>query len=77
MKITIDTNESPEQIRKLIRFLQEIIGDRPVPVPSEAVLSEVQDAPSGAFNMFGDAPPAEKTEEKGTEQNEELKIIAY
>ena len=58
MKITIDTKEdSPEEIRKLIRMLSAMIGDsdygsqRAPPASGE-----------GLFNMFGD--PAASTSEQ-------------
>ena len=59
MKITIDTKEeSPEEIRKLIRMLSAMIGDsdygsqRAPPASGE-----------GLFNMFGD-PAASTTEQQ-------------
>lgn len=49
MKITLDTREDKEEIRKVIRLLQQIVGEHH---------SSVEPSPStsspGIFNMFGD-----------------------
>ena len=60
MKITIDTKEdSPEEIRKLIRMLSALIGD------SGGSYGEQRSPPAsgeGLFDMFGD--PAASTSEQ-------------
>ena len=57
MKISIDTKEdSPEEIRKLIRMLSALVGDS---VPERAAPASGE----GLFDMFGD-PQASTSEQQ-------------
>lgn len=74
MKITIDTREeSKEELRKLISFLQNLVSDS-----YGQVSNDVPPASEGAFNMFG-APSddAEKKEDDEKEPESDVRIMEY
>lgn len=50
VQLTIDTEkDSPEQLRKVIQFLESIVGTTPTPMPSYAAVEPSEDM----FSMFG------------------------
>lgn len=58
MKISIDTKEdSPEEIRKLIRMLSALVGDS---VPENSP----PEADGGIFDMFGDPAQSSSPEQQ-------------
>lgn len=77
VEIRIDTKrDSDEEIRKTIRFLQQLIGETPAQPAASAP------APStGAFNMFGsdDEAPSDYKPEESQESTEDsfIEIVEY
>jgi len=82
MKITIDTREeSVEDMKKLIRMLQNIVESR---TPSSTLLPSGGEGPGaedsgGLFNMFGEDSSAkneseEKDDVQGDEENKTPKV---
>lgn len=86
VELRIDTGkDSPEQIRKVIRFLQSVVGD----APSEAngAADETPAVNEGVFNIFGDnsPPPTDSDEsdsdiERTIESNDDdayIEVVEY
>ena len=77
MKITIDTKEdSHEEIRRAIRMLSSLVGEKEVMTNQSDVFSdensEAQD--QNMFNMFNNPQTENKTEEPKKEETENVDL---
>ena len=92
MKITLDTREDKEEIRKVIRLLQQIVGDHSTveTSPSSDIFSsgtpamnmfdepKKEEVSPGVFNLFGDNPPESLRDDKDDDDDPEpIQIIDF
>ncbi len=78
MEIKIDTKrDSPEEIRKMIQFLETFIASSDNMSTNSPSVTESESVPSGAFNMFDNGPIETSSEEKKEDSDDEKIIFEY
>ncbi|RME30789.1 hypothetical protein D6789_04595 [Candidatus Woesearchaeota archaeon] len=80
VELRIDTTrDSPDQIRKVIRYLQSVVGDAP-PGASEAS-NAAPEVHEGMFNIFSDAAstsePSKDNKAEDSNEGAYIEVVEY